>query len=219
MTEIQLVDNPYVVTVIMLFLICDILAFHPSGVMAKQVAHLSNSGHERTFEEISDVFLPVTKPIMIFQTFLFSGLIVFCSLFNRATSFLYDPSLESVMLLATCVAVPMVWFLLHWILINWFCFLFNSKSGVATINNVYTAVYTLAAPIALVLFMLYCLDYMSLGVTTVILYVVMALVQLVFLGLGFKVFMRGIGTTLVIVLYILAFEVAPIWIVIKSFLF
>lgn len=215
MTELQLIDNPYVVTVIMLFMICDILAFHPSGVIARQFVYLSNSGHSRTFEDNGDAFLPMTKPILIFQTFLFSGLILFCASFNRASVFFDQPTFESVSLLALCIAVPTVWFFFHWMLINWVCFLFNSKSGVVTINKVYTAVYTLAAPVALLLFVLYCLDYMSLGAITVLLYIVLALTQIVFLGLSFKVFMGGIGTTLVILLYILAFEVAPIWTLIK----
>lgn len=218
MTELLLIDNPYVVSVIMLFLICDILAFHPSGVMARQIVYLNTSGHDRTFEDIGDVFLPMIKPLMIFQTFLFTGLIMFCSLFNRASIFLYQPTFESASLLGICIAVPMVWFFLHWILINWICFLFNSKVGVATINNVYTGVYTLAAPFSLLLFMLYCLDYMSLSTITILLYVVLALTQIIFLVLGFKIFTRGFGASLVIVFYILAFEVAPIWIVIKTLL-
>lgn len=215
MTELLLIDNPYIVTVIMLFMIFDILAFHPSGVIARQVVYLTTSGHDRTFEDNGDAFLPMTKPLLIVQTFLFTGLILFCASFNRASVFLDQPTFESVSLLALCIAVPTAWFFLHWMLINWFCFLFNSKLGMATINNVYTAVYTLAAPLALLLFLLYCLDYLSLSTITVLLCIVLALTQIVFLGLSFKVFMRGIGTTVVILMYILAFEVAPIWILAK----
>lgn len=215
MTELLLIDNPYVVTVIMLFLICDILAFHPSGVIARQVVYLTTSGHDRTFEDNGDAFLPMTKPVLIIQTFLFSGLILFCASFNRASVFLYEPTFESVSLLGLCVSVPVLWFFFHWLLINWFCFLFNSKVGVVTINNVYTAVYTLAAPLVLSLFVIYCLDYMSLNTITILLCAVLALTQIVFLGLSFKVFMRGIGTMLVILSYILAFEVAPICILVK----
>lgn len=216
MTEIQLIDNPYIVTVIMLFLICDILAFHPDGVMARQVVYLNSSGHDRTFEDIGDVLFPFIKPLMILQTFVFSGLILFSAFFSRASVFLYEPTFESISLLLVCIAVPAIWFFFHWILINWICFLFDSRNGIITINNVYTAVYTLAAPFTLVLFMFYCLDYMSIGTITVLLYVVLALTQIVLLFLSFKIFMRGIGAMFVIALYILAFEVAPLWILIKE---
>lgn len=215
MTELLLIDNPYIVTIIILFMICDILAFHPYGVIARQFVYLNTSGHDRTFEDNGDAYLPITKPVLIVQTFLFSGLILFCASFNRAPIFLYEPTFESVSLLALCIAAPTIWFLFHWMLVNWFCFLFNSRVGVVTINNVYTAVYTLAAPLVLLLFVFYCLEYMSLSTVTVMLCIVLALTQIVFLGLGFKVFMKGIGTVVFILLYILAFEVAPIWILVK----
>lgn len=215
MADLQLLDNPYIVSLTLIFLFVNMLAVHPAGVFVRQFIYIQNAGRDRIFADIDDVHFGIVKPVLILFVFIFTGIQLFLAFSNRSINFLYEPTMESILLLAALVALPAIWFVLHWILVNWFCYLFNSTRGIVTVNKVYTAIYTLLAPLVFINFLMSLLGFVPIDLGTKLLIGLLGLSQIAFILFSLKIFLCGFSSCIVICLYIIAFEVAPLWVFIK----
>lgn len=204
-----LTDNPWLVALLLLSLLADVVAFRPGGLLSLQVGWLRDTRSVRTFGRLSGLYL-LAIPVLLVQLFALSGLGLFCFRHADAPLLLAAPTLDEALGLLLCVAAPAAWFLAQWGAFNWAGYLMGEAERIVILNRIYMAAHLLAAPVALLLFLVAILVPTS-GLTVLFLFIgLFILVQGVFIYNGFKIFCDGIWSFCFIFLYLCALEIAPL---------
>lgn len=207
----MLQNNAVVVALIILFIAFNLLACHPKGVMTHQLAWLADTRNARTFEA-STVVYPWIKPILYIQLYLFTGLSLFCALDSSPAEHLLAPDAETLTRLACYLLIPIAYFIFQTLCFNWFCYLFRTKFQLIIMNRTYHASLLLLSPLATVIFTCSLVGALSGETTLILLAALFILSQILFIFNGIKIFMRGFGSFLLLIVYLCTLEIAPLWV-------
>lgn len=208
----QLQNNAFLVSLIIAFAAINLLACHPKGMLMQQLAWLGDTRNARTFEA-STIVYPWLKPVLIVQLFLFSCLSVYCITDASPALHLEKPDMETWMHLGLCLLIPVVIILLQFISYNWFCYLFNTKFQQIIMNRTYMASLIVLSPFATLIFIGTMSGSFSDETTVILLAALFILSQILFIFNGIKIFLRGLGSFLIIIAYLCTLEIAPLWII------
>lgn len=205
----QLQDNVPVVSLILAFLVADLMACCPKGVMRHQQQWLTEEHNGRDFEPtvIRHSWL---KPVLLVQLFVCCGLTLFCRIDDAPTLHLLRPDADALGLFGLCCLMPFVWYLLQWGLFCWGCYLFDLPYHRQVLERSYHALFILLVPpFTLVLMAL--ITGLVTDVTAVnLLAALFILSQISFIYKGFKIFYQGFGSFFMIFVYLCALEIAPL---------
>ena len=210
-----LINNSVVVTVVLLCLLMDVLAWRQKGVMWNQLAWIVDTRSARTLE-ITTVYYPWFKPLLLAQYFVFFGLSAFCLYDADAATHLSHPDVALWKSLLTCVGLVLGWYLLQQGLFNWFCYLFGYKMKKFIINCTYKATFILLSPVATLCFVGICADWMPDFTAVILLASLFILSQFLFIFNGFKIFYEGFGSACIIILYLCTLEIAPLLVILGN---
>lgn len=210
-----LTDTPWLVALLLAFLLGDVMAFRPDGFLMLQVGWLRNTRSARTFGRLSGAYA-LAAPLMLLQLFVSEGLGFFCALRSDAALALSDLQPDAALMLALCVAAPAVWFVVQWGLFRWSAFLMGETERLIIFNRAYLAIHLLAAPLALLLLLISVL--VPVGPTTAaVLFNGLFILQLIaFVFCGIKIFCDGILSLCFIFLYLCTLEIAPLAVLIAK---
>ena len=208
----QLQNNSVIVILIIVFSVVVLLSCHPKGMMMHQLAWLSDIRNARTFEASAIVY-PWLKPMLFIQLFLFAGLSLFCIIDDAPAVHLQAPEGSTWMLLAYCLGLPFVVFLVQYVAYNWFCYLFRTKFQQIIMNRTYQASLLLLSPFATLIFIGTMAGAFSSNTTLILLAVLFILSQILFIFNGIRIFFNGFGSFLIIFLYLCTLEIAPLWVI------
>lgn len=200
---------PYIVIFTFVCVLCNLYGWRLEGVMRRQWSSLSDTKNERSFDA-DDSGWNFSRFLLILQWCIFFGLILFTRMDDEYVEDLREPDLEVVWHLCVCVAAPAIWFYMQWALYNWWSFLFGESSRAAILTRVYKAVYMLASPMSLLVFVCELVGLFSPECSWILLMLIFVIVQIVFISSGIRIFWNGIGTLCFIFLYLCAFKFAPI---------
>lgn len=200
---------PYLVLLSIICLAGDLLSWRPEGVMRRQIISMSDMKNERSFNA-DDSGWDIRRFLLILQWCLYFGLILFT--FENEDFFedLLHPDMSVLLELGICIAIPAVWFGGQWIFYSWWSYLFRLSGKAVILTRIYKAVHMLAAPIALLVFLLELSGILTPSNSWILLLLIFIIVQIVFIFSGIRIFWSGFGTLCFIFLYLCAFKVAPI---------
>lgn len=208
----QLQDNIPLVLLVLLYLIIDLLAWHPKGVLVHQLAWLNNTRNARTFEA-SAVIYPWLKPFLLMQYFIFFGLSILLIYDHQLAEHFANPTPAFLGTLLLCLAIPTAWYLLHLALFNWFCYLFNLRNRQIIMNRCYSAAHIILAPVSTLIFICILTGLYPSATTLILLATLFFLSQIVFIFNGFKIFCVNLYTFLMIFVYLCTLEIAPLLVI------
>lgn len=206
---VLLQDNMGIVLLVLLFIIADLLAWHPNGVMAHQLEWLANTRNARTFEA-SAVIYSWLKPMLLSQYFVFFSLSCLHVIDPDMAQLLYTLHPESWPLLLACLLIPLGWFLLQKFLFTWFCYLFGINDRQIIMSRCYTAVHIMLAPLATVVFISVLAGSFSPQTTFILLATLFILSQIAFVFNGFKIFCTNFYAFFILIVYLCTLEIAPL---------
>lgn len=200
---------PYLVVISLVCLVIDLLCWRPDGIMRHQLDSMFDFKNERAFG--SDVsHLNIVHILLIFQWCLFFGLILFTYEDEDSFENLLHPDLETWLELGICIAIPAAWLLIQGLLYHWWSYLFGMSGKAIILTRVYRVIHMLAAPMALFVFMMEVAGILSPENGWILLLLIFIIVQIVFIFSGIRIFWSGIGTLCFIFLYLCAFKIAPL---------
>lgn len=205
-------DNITLVLMVILFAVADLLAFHPKGVMQCQLANLGNMRNARTFESSAGTY-PWLQPLLLCQYFLFFGLCILKIADAQMAQHLACFDFETLTLLVLSLAFPVLWYVLHLALINWFCYLFGMQDHQIIINRCYRAIHILLSPLSLLTFSTVLAGAYSTQVTLFLLVTLFILSQIAFIFCAFKIFCSNLYGFLLIIAYLCTLEIAPLMVI------
>jgi len=208
----QLQNNAAIVILIIIFAALNLLACHPKGMMMQQLAWLGDTRNARTFEA-STIVYPWLKPVLIIQLFLFTSLSIFCVTDDAPALHLGNPDTESWLRLAHCLLGPVVVIAAQYIIYNWFCYLFHIKFQQIIMNRTYQASLVILSPFATLIFIGAMSGSFSADTTVILLATLFILSQVLFIFNGFRIFLTGYNSFLIIIAYLCTLEIAPLWII------
>lgn len=208
----QLQDNILLVLLVIIFLMADLLAWHPKGVMIHQLAWLGDTRNARTFDASTAIY-PWLKPILMCQYFLFFGLSLLSISDSEMAMHLARPSWPELRPMILCLAVPLLWSAVQQFLFNWFCHLFEIADGRIIMNRCFLATHIILAPISTLIFVSVLAGAIDLQVTQILLIGLFILSQVVFIFNGFRIFCNSFYTTLLIFAYLCTLEIAPLLVI------
>lgn len=200
---------PYLVVFAFVSLLGNIYSWRPEGVMRSQLTSLKDTKNERSFSADEGGW-NIGHFLLVSQWFFYFGLIVYTYVRPDYFEELLHPDAETFMRLSICVSVPAVWFFLQWGLYQWWAYLFQQEGKAAILSRIYKAIHMLAAPLALLVFLLELTGFISPDSGWILLLLTFIIAQIVFIFSGIKIFWTGIGTLCFIFLYLCAFKIAPI---------
>lgn len=205
----------YIVLLAFVCLLCNLYGWRPEGVMRRQLDSMADTRNERSFVS-NEQGWELSRFLLVLEWCIFFGLILFTRADEEYLDDLLHPDLEVWLQLAICIAVPAVWFYVQWGLYRWWAFLFHEDGRAMILTRVYKAVYMLSAPLALATFLSEIVGLLSPQDSWILLLVIFIIAQIVFIFNGIKIFWSGIGTLCFIFLYLCAFKIAPILLLIAK---
>lgn len=211
-----LTDATWLVLLLLLCLLADVVALRHGGFLPLQLSWLSDTRSARTFSRLSGSYL-LAAPLMLLQLFVLEGLGFFCALRPDAAAALAAPTPQVWTVLSLCVAAPAAWFVLQWIFFRWAGFLMGEVDRLVILSRSYLAIHLLAAPLALLLFLVAMLAPVE-PTIAVFLFIGLFILQLgAFVLCGIKIFCDGILSFCFIFLYLCTLEIAPLAVLIAKF--
>ena len=214
----QLQDNVLLVVVILGFIVVDVLACRDKGVLRHQLSWVTDTRNARTFESVLVVY-PWLKPLLLVQMFLFAGLTIFCLFDEAPAAHLRQLVSQPRVLdhLALAIAIPLMWFLLQWLLFNWFCYLYGMREKRTIMNRSYQAAFIVLAPFAMLLFIGLVAGWISTQMALVLLIALFIFSQFSYILSGIKIFYDGFGSLCFIIVYLCTLEIAPLLVIWAKF--
>lgn len=205
-----LADSKLMIGLVLAFLMADVLACCPKGVMRHQLLWLTDTRNARTFES-SVVILPWLKPVMLLQCFLFFGLTAFCLIAPDAYAALSHPTLQDTLPVLLPVMLSLsAWYLLQRWLIGWLCYLFRLSQKNTILNRTYDAAFVLLAPLVTICYVALTAGLISSDWAFKLLAALFISSQISFIFNGIKIFYDGFYSLLLIIVYLCTLEIAPI---------
>lgn len=205
-------DNVVLVSLILAFLVVDLLSIRHRGVMRYQFSWLTDTRSARTFESTA-INYPWIKPLLMIQVFLFFGLAVFCLIDPDPAQSLLSPSLNGWSRLGISIGSLLGWYLLQTMLTNWFCYLFGMREKRIIMNRSHKAIFAVLAPLSLLVFVALMTGLLSPETTVILLAALFILSQIGFIFNGIKIFYEGFGSLCLIIVYLCTLEIAPLWLI------
>lgn len=205
-------DNMVLVGLVLFFLVADLLAVRVKGVLRYQFSWLTDTRSARTFESTAVVY-PWLKPLLLVQVFLFFGLTLYCVIDPAHAEHLNNLDVHSSHILSYCIAVLLGWYLWQTILVNWFCYLFGIKDKRSIMNRSHVAIFAVLAPLSMLMFMLLMAGLISIETVVILLASLFILSQIGFIFNGIKIFYEGLGSLLLIFVYLCTLEIAPLLVI------
>lgn len=200
---------PYIVLFALICLVADLYSWRPDGAMRRQLDSMLDLKNERSFNA-DEGGLDISRFLMITQFFIFFGLVLYTYINPDYFNDLVDPDMDTLTDVGLCIAAPLLWFCMQWLLYHWWCYIFHIEGKATILSRVYNALHILCAPIALAVFMLEIVDLVSPDNCWILLLLTFIIAQIVFIFSGIRIFWSGIGTICFIFLYLCAFKIAPI---------
>lgn len=206
---------PYLVILTFVSLIGDLYSWRPEGVMRRQLDSLMETKNERSFNADMNG-MDLGRLLLIIQFLLYFGLILYTVVNPDYFEDLRDPDANTWQELGLCIAAPTLWFLVQWALYRWWTYLFHLEGKATILSRVYKAVHMLAAPIALGVFIMELVGAVSPDNSWILLLLTFIIAQIVFIFTGIRIFWSGIGTLCFIIVYLCAFKIAPILLILSK---
>lgn len=204
-----LMGNPYMVVLLLFYVLVNILSWVPDGVMRQQLVSLRETRNARTFE-LGAVQMSWLIPLLILQLFIFLGLHIYLYVQPDAERSLESLERADMIVLALCTAIPTGWFVLQWLSFSWWGYLFRESDRLFILGRVYLSVHLMASTPTMLLFLAEVVGLIDYDLATILLSLIFIIIQIAFIFNGIKIFWGGIGTLCFIFLYLCAFIVAPI---------
>lgn len=177
--------------------------------MRRQLESMMDTKNERSFNA-DEGGLDFGRFLLIVQYFIFFGLVIYTNVNADYVEDLILPDSDTWYELSFCIAAPAFWFFIQWVLYRWWSYIFHMEGKATILSRIYKAVHMLGAPIALVVFILELVGAISPENSWILLLLTFIIAQIVFIFSGIKIFWSGIGTLCFIILYLCAFKIAPI---------
>lgn len=200
---------PYLVIFALICLVGDLYSWRPEGVMRRQLVSIVDIKNERSFNA-DEGGLDISRFLLIAQFFVFFGLVLYTNINPDYFEDLMNPDQDTWYELAICIAIPSAWFFIQWVLYHWWSYIFHVEGKAVILSRIYKAIHMLAAPIALMVFLLEIVDAISPDYSWILLLLTFIIAQIVFIFSGIRIFWSGIGTLCFIFVYLCAFKIAPI---------
>jgi len=200
---------PYLVLLVILCLALDAYCWRPEGGMRRQIHTLADTNNERSFQAEQNS-VNFSRYFLIIQWCVCFGLILYTRINAGFLESLLHPDWNVVCQVLLCMSIPAAWLLLQWFLYSWWAFLFREMGRALILTRIYRAVHMLAAPVALLVLMMEMTEILSPSNSWILLLLTFIIAQIVFILGGIKIFWSGIGTMCFIFLYLCAFKIAPI---------
>ena len=208
----ELENNSLLVGLMLFYAIIDMLAWSPNGILRKELLAYKDIHNKRMFNMRRTRFTHL-KSLLFSQYYLFSGLCLFTIAFPNSGDLLRNlPQLtaDTAIKLASCIAVPLLWYMLHFFFQKWGNFIFGGDERTDILMRIYKISHMLAGQFVLLLFTAIVIADIGSFMTTILLIGIFIITQLVFILYGFKLFFRGFWSLCLIFLYLCALEIAPL---------
>lgn len=208
----RLEDNLFLIGVVLLYILLNILGWGKDGVMYLQTQYMHETRNARSFVDNGVSAFNPMRPILQSQLFIFSGLCIYYTLAQSFPIRVLEGSSPWISVVIS-VGCPVVWYVFQWVSFNWANYLFGDDDRIHILNRLYRAIYLLASPFTLIIFVLLMTGQISGFGSLFLLSSVFILCQLLFIFYGFKIFLNGIGSLCFIISYLCALEIAPLVII------
>jgi len=208
-------NNLVIVATILGFLLVDILAFCPRGVIEHQVKWITDTRNSRTFESQVMTYRWI-RPLLMVQLFLFFGLSLYCIYDDSPALHLSQLRHTTWQLLLVCLSALLAWYLFQRFCYNWFCYLFNLREKQTIMNRTYQAGWMIIAVPSMFVFILLMSSSISGTTALFLLATLFILSQLSFIYSGIKIFFDSFGSLLLIFVYLCTLEIAPILVILAK---
>ena len=208
----ELENNSLLVGLMLFYAIIDMLAWSHNGILRKELLAYKDIRNKRMFDMRRTRFTHL-KSLLFSQYYLFSGLCLFTIAFPNSGDLLRNlPQLtaDTAIKLASCIAVPLLWYMLHFFFQKWGNFIFGGDERTDILMRIYKISHMLAGQFVLLLFTAIVIADIGSFMTTILLIGIFIITQLVFILYGFKLFFRGFWSLCLIFLYLCALEIAPL---------
>jgi len=215
----HIADNEIIIALIFIFAIVDIVAWRKNGVLMNEFQKLSELSQPRSFKKNSGG-IRVTKFFLYTQYCLFFGLSLFLLVeTNPAESLrgLYEMNNDVIQLIGLCALAPLFWFLFHLAMFHWFDYIVGGQEKLAIIDRVYFAHHLLSSPLIMLLFIFFILANISTFNVAILLCAYFIITQILLIYSIFSVFSTNKSSTLYILLYLCALEIAPLAVIYAKF--
>lgn len=210
-------DNPVIITLLLTFLLINILSWRKEGMMRRQLQWIRDTRNARTFDT-SDTTGNRLQMLILFQLFLFSGLSLFCISQPNPAQQLSDPGVPDILGLAVCILAPLLWYWAQQFCFNWANYLFDGGHRIIIMNRIYLSIHTLAGPAAMLVFLLQVTCNLSSHWIAFLLTATFIVSQFAFIFSGIKIFWTGFGTLFYLIMYLCALEIAPLLLICQKLL-
>ena len=208
----QLANNEILVSVIFFFALISLIAWRRNGELAKEFSKLKEVKQVRTFNKTTKSSA-IVKGLLFLQYYIFFGLslyLIFETEPAKAMQGLYEFDPDLLAVLALCIAVPCVWFLVHLILLHWFDYIFGTHNRLAIVDRIYLGYHLLYSPIIYVMFVVFVIADLPHVIIAILLFVFFIITQILLVYSIFRIFSNNKGSIYVILLYLCALEIAPL---------
>lgn len=208
----ELENNSLLVGLMLFYAIIDMLAWSRNDILRKELLAYKDTRNKRMFDMRRTRFTHL-KSLLFSQYYLFSGLCLFTIAFPNSGDLLRNlPRLtaDTAIKLASCIAVPLLWYMLHFFFQKWGNFIFGGDERTDILMRIYKISHMLAGQFVLLLFTAIVIADIGSFMTTILLIGIFIITQLVFILYGFKLFFRGFWSLCLIFLYLCALEIAPL---------
>ncbi len=205
-------DNIYLVLLILLFVLVDLLACHPKGVLLHQLAWLGDTRNARTFESTAVIY-PWLRPMLQLQFFVFMGLCILSIADPQMARHLATPDAASLRLSAICMTLPVAWYALQGLLVRWFCYLLCLTDQQAIMHRIDRAIQSILAPASTLIFIGVLAGSFTAQTTSILLAALFILSQIVFVFCGFKIFCTNFYSFCLIIVYLCTLQIAPLLVI------
>ena len=208
----QLANNEILVSVIFFFALISLIAWRRNGELAKEFSKLREVKQVRTFNKTTKSSA-IVKGFLFLQYYIFFGLslyLIFETEPAKTLQGLYEFDSDLLTVIALCVAVPCVWFLVHLILLHWFDYIFGTHNRLAIVDRIYLGYHLLYSPIIYVMFVMFVIADLPHVIIAILLFVFFIITQILLVYSIFRIFSNNKGSIYVILLYLCALEIAPL---------
>lgn len=208
----ELENNSLLVGLMLFYAIIDMLAWSRNGILRKELLAYKDTRNKRMFDMRRTRFTHL-KSLLFSQYYLFSGLCLFTIAFPNSGDLLRNlprSTADTAIKLASCIAVPLLWYMLHFFFQKWGNFIFGGDERTDILMRIYKISHMLAGQFVLLLFTAIVIADIGSFMTTILLIGIFIITQLVFILYGFKLFFRGFWSLCLIFLYLCALEIAPL---------
>lgn len=208
----ELENNSLLVGLILFYAIIDMLAWSRNGILRKELLAYKDTRNQRMFNMRRTRFTRL-RPLLFSQYYLFFGLCLFTIAFPNSDDllrFLPQLTTDTAIKLAMCIAVPLLWYMLHCFFQKWGNFIFGGDERTDILLRIYKTSHMLAGQFVLLLFTVTVIADFGTVMTTILLIGIFIITQLVFILYGFKLFLRGFWSLCLIFVYLCALEIAPL---------